>query len=135
MIDLAAIRKKFTGDRFATELLGAEILEAAPGSALCRAKIRGQLCNALGNPMGGAIFTLADLAFAVASNCGGQDTVTLDSAIHFLRPARGKTLFARAETVKDGRSTCLYQITVTDELDTQVAVVMTTGDHLDTKPT
>jgi acyl-CoA thioesterase len=133
MIDLNAIREKFTGDRFATELLGAEILEAEPGRALCRAEIRGQLCNALGNPMGGALFTLADLAFAVASNCGGRDTVTLDSAIHFLRPARGKTLFARAETVKEGRSTCLYQITVTDELDTQVAVVMATGYHLDAK--
>ena len=133
MIDLNAIREKFTGDRFATELLGAEILEAEPGRALCRAEIRGQLCNALGNPMGGALFTLADLAFAVASNCGGRDTVTLDSAIHFLRPARGKTLFARAEAEKEGRSTCLYRVTVTDELDTQVAVVMTTGYHLDAK--
>ena len=87
MIDLEAIREKFTGDRFATECLGAEILEAEPGRALCRAEIRPSLCNALGNPMGGALFTLADLAFAVASNCGGRDTVTLDSAVHFLRPA------------------------------------------------
>lgn len=133
MIDLEAIREKFTGDRFATECLGAEILEAEPGRALCRAEIRPSLCNALGNPMGGALFTLADLAFAVASNCGGQDTVTLDSAIHFLRPARGKTLFARAEAEKEGRSTCLYRVTVTDELGTQVALVMATGYHLDAK--
>ena len=77
--------------------------------------------------MGGAIFTLADFAFAVAANCGGGTMVSLNSQITYLSPARGETLIAVARRVRQGRSTGYYRVEVSDEVGTQVAEVVTTG--------
>ena len=77
--------------------------------------------------MGGAAFTLADFAFAVAANQNGREVVTQASQITFLTPAKGKRLTAVAHQVKDGRKTCFYEITVSDDLDTQVAFVTVNG--------
>ncbi len=127
MKDLEQIRAYFSNDRFASEGLGAVIEQAEPGHALCRMEILPQHCNALGKPMGGAIFTLADFAFAVAANTAQQPTVSLSSQIAYLSAAKGKILFAEAHAVKRGRSTCYYQIDISDELGTAVACVTTTG--------
>ena len=61
-------RKMFAKDRFATEQTGAVIEEVAPNYAKCSMQIMDQHRNAYGGVMGGAIYTLADFAFAVASN-------------------------------------------------------------------
>ena len=78
--------------------------------------------NANNAPMGGAIFTLADFAFAVAAN-GGSERVTVSQhvSITFLSPAKGSELLAEASCRKAGRTTCLYQVEVRDELGTYVA--------------
>ena len=127
MQDLDAIRAYFSKDRFASEGIGAAIVQAEPGHAVCRMEIQPQHCNALGKPMGGAIFTLADFAFAVAANAGQAPTVSLSSQIAYLSAAKGKSLTAEARAVKRGRSTCYYQIDISDELGTAVACVTTTG--------
>ena len=84
--------------------------------------------NAAGTPQGGAIFTLADFAFAVASN-GFSETisVSLQHDITFLAPARGKIVIAEAHCVKSGRSTCFYTVDVTDDLGTRVAHMTVNG--------
>ena len=131
MSDLEQIRAYFANDRFASEGLGAVIEQAEPGHAVCRMEIQPQHCNALGKPMGGAIFTLADFAFAVAANAGQQPAVSLSSQIAYLSTAKGNVLIAEARAVKRGRSTCYYQIDVSDELGTAVACVTTTGFVMD----
>ena len=77
--------------------------------------------------MGGVAFTLADFAFAVATNWETPSTVSLSSNIAYLGTAKGKRLIAEAIMIKDGRSTCYYTINVTDELNNQVAVVNING--------
>ena len=77
--------------------------------------------------MGGAIFTLADFAFAVASNCAGTGVVTLTSQISYLGTAKGERLIAEARRVKQGRSTGYYTVSVRDELGNPVAEVTGTG--------
>lgn len=115
------IRKRFGNDRFAA-LAGIEILEAEPGRALCRLVLRDEHMNSNDTPMGGAIFTLADLCFAVAANAGNEHvTVSQHMSITFLSPTKGTVLMAEAKRIKDGRRTCLYEVFVTDELGTQVA--------------
>lgn len=84
-------------------------------------------CNALGIPMGGTIFTLADFAFAVASNKNGRDVVTQASQITFLKSAKGKNLTAVARQIKDGKRVCFYEVVVSDELGTEVAFVTING--------
>ena len=72
--------------------------------------------------MGGAIFTLADFAAAVAANGHAEDTtITLHGDITYLSPAKGKTLIAHATTVKQGRSAALHQIEIRDDLGILVA--------------
>ncbi len=127
MTDLERARQYFSGDRFATECAGILIEEVAPGYARCVMSIEPRHCNALGKLMGGAIFTLADYACAVASNSGNNVVVSQASQITFLSAARGTLLIARAHEVKSGRKICFYQIDVTDELGTQVAYVTSSG--------
>ena len=88
MPELNEIRSRFAGDRFATEAAGAAIREAEPGRAVCVMPIRPVHLNANSVPMGGAVFTLADFAFAVAAN-GFSDriTVTQQVSVSFLSAA------------------------------------------------
>ena len=79
--DLKRLQEKFIQDLFVSEGLGAVIDEADYGYARCSMEIQPRHCNALGIPMGGTIFTLADFAFAVAANQRGRDVVTQASQI------------------------------------------------------
>ncbi len=101
--------------------------EASYGYAKCSMEIQPRHCNALGIPMGGAVFTLADFAFAVAANQEGRDVVTQASQITFLKPAKGKYLTAIANQVKDGKRICFYEVKVTDDLGNDVAFVTING--------
>jgi uncharacterized domain 1 len=133
MEQLDKVRKLFETDRFATEA-GIEILEAGDGYAKCKMEITPKLTNAGGLVMGGAIYTLADLTFAVASNTGQPATITLDSNISFLSSSKGHTLIAESSCVKAGRKTCCYDVTVTDDLGRTVAVVRSNGYRVSDKP-
>ena len=62
-------RAYFEGDRFALEN-GVTIDELSPAGAVCSFEITARHRNAEGGVMGGAIFTLIDLAFAAAANWG-----------------------------------------------------------------
>ena len=85
-------------------------------------------CNAAGTPQGGALFTLADFAFAVAVNAFAETvTVSLQHDITFLSPAKGKEVLAEASCVRSGRSTCFYNVTLTDELGTEIANMTVNG--------
>ena len=69
--ELNTLREKFVQDLFVSQGLGAVIDEAHYGYAKCSMEIEPRHCNALGIPMGGTIFTLADFAFAVRPISGG----------------------------------------------------------------
>ena len=128
MPTLEELRERFRLDRYAVQLTGAEIREVEPGRAVCTLALRPEHMNANNAPMGGAIFTLADFAFAVAAN-GFSDKITVSQhvSITFLSPAKGSTLLAEARCVKAGRTTCLYQVEVRDERGTFVAHATVNG--------
>ena len=124
---LNQLRERFVNDLYVSKGLEAVIDEASYGYSKCSMDILPHHCNALGIPMGGVLFTLADFAFAVASNQNGRQVVTQASQITFLTPARGKRLTAAARQIRDGKTTCFYQVTVTDELGTEAAYVTING--------
>ena len=128
MKTLEEVRNIFLQDRFATEN-GAVIEEFDTGYAKCSLEITARHRNAVGALMGGVPFVLADFAFAVAVNHEQMRTVSLSSSITYLGVPKGKRLIAEARAVKDGRSTCYYRVTLTDELGTQVAEVVINGFH------
>ena len=120
-------RSYFYGDHFATLQCGAAIDEVAPGRAVCSCTLERHHRNAMGNVMGGAIFTLADFACAVASNeAGRQPSVTVSSSIEFIGGAKGSRLIAVCEADRSGRRLGFYTTRVTDEDGTLVAIVTAT---------
>ncbi len=130
-LDIEALRTRFTKDRFASGTMRAVIDEAEPNCAQVSLEITEKLCNASGGVMGGAIFTLADFAFAVATNQEDKLTVSVSSTIQFISAVRGKRLIACAKPDKIGKSMCFYTIKVLDDLDTLVAIVSITGKRTD----
>ena len=65
---LERAREVFSKDLYATKLSGVIIEEVKDNYALCSMELTDDHKNAYGGIMGGAIYTLADFAFAVASN-------------------------------------------------------------------
>lgn len=128
MKNIDVVRKMFQNDRFATENY-AVIDEIGKGYAKCSMQINDRHRNAMGTVMGGASFTLADFAFAVASNHEVMGTVSISSNIAFLGVAKGEKLIAEARAVKDGRTTCYYQVSICDDLGNSIAEVTITGLH------
>ncbi len=124
--DLEEARAYFEGDRFATEN-GMRIESLADGECVCSVELGPGHRNALGGVMGGAIYTLADLAFAAACNHDHSPTVALEGKINYLSAAGGARLIARAKRIKSGRTTCVYQVDVRDETGRDVALVIFTG--------
>lgn len=123
---LEEVRHFFKNDRFATEACGAEIVFAERGHAICEMGIQAHHYNAANAVMGGAIFTLADYALAIASNIGETPTVSISNSIEFLNKAKGERLIAECCVDKSGKSLGFYTINVTDELGTKVAIMNAT---------
>ena len=130
MTDLERAKAFFEKDQFAYKTTGAEIIAVGDHYAKCRLVLDDRHMNASGRIMGGVYYTLADFAFAVAANFDQPPTVTAVSQISYLGVPQGNTLTAETHLLKDGRRTCFYEITITDDTDTLVAVVSTTGAHL-----
>lgn len=99
-------------DHFA-ELLGIQLVEVGDGYAKVTMKVEKKHTNALGYTHGGAIFSLADYAFAHACNFGDNVAVAVQVSINYLRPTvEGDVLTADATRVSDGKTTGLYHVTV-----------------------
>jgi len=126
MTKLDEARAFFAQDRFAT-CNGAVIEEIGEAHAVCSLTIGENHCNAMGNVMGGVVFMLADFAFAVVSNFGRRPTVSASSQITFLRTAKGKKLTARAELIREGRSSVYSEVSVMDEPGNLIARVTANG--------
>ncbi len=102
-------------DHFA-EALGIQLLEAKDGYSKVTMKVEKKHTNALGFTHGGAIFSLADYAFAHACNFGDNVAVAVQVSINFLKPSvEGDVLTAEATRVSDGKTMGLYRVTVRKE--------------------
>lgn len=127
---LEAAREFFRGDRYATES-GMVIDELEEGRSVCSFEINEHHMNAEGGLMGGAIFTLADFAFASAAATLHRPNVAMQVSMNYLNSAnKGKKLIATAECLKNGRTTCVFNVMVRDELERDIAQAVMTGFKL-----
>ncbi|TYL37733.1 phenylacetic acid degradation protein PaaD [Natronococcus pandeyae] len=115
------IRQHIEGDAYC-ETLGIELRSLEPGLARMQLEVTEDLTNFHGTPHGGAIYSLADAAFAAASNSRGETAVALETNISYLEAVDvGTELTATAtETHASGR-TAEYEVVVTDEDEERVA--------------
>ncbi|MDR1961820.1 MAG: PaaI family thioesterase [Gracilibacteraceae bacterium] len=130
--DIQKIRSFFAADRFAAEA-GVTIDEVSAEHVECGLLISPRHLNAAGSVQGGAIFTLADLAFAVHSNLelalGGETGVTVgqSNSISYLRAPKGQKLIARSACLSRGRHVSVYRVDIMDDLGNAVAVMIGNG--------
>lgn len=116
------VRKIRENDNFG-RMVGIKVGEAREGYARVLMEVEDRHLNSVGITHGGAIFTLADLAFAIASNSHGKVALALNMNINFLKATGlGTHLIATAEEEKVTNRTGLYRIVVEDESGDTVAV-------------
>lgn len=126
---LEKAREYFSKDYFAMD--NRMTLEAlTEDGAVCAMEITERHQNAEGGLMGGAILALADFTFAAASNNAHHPTVAQQVSLNFLNASRGKRLTASASCLKSGRTSCVYMISIKDDLDKDIAQAMFTGFKL-----
>ena len=116
----------FNGDQFATKAAGCRIVEGWKGHGVAEMELADIHKNAQGNIMGGAIFTLADFALALASNIGVAPSVSVSSAVDYMSASRGTRLIATCNVDKSGRHLGFYTTDVTDDTGRRIARVTTT---------
>ncbi len=115
------LQEFFRKDRFAA-LSGIQVEEISPGRATVRMEIRDEHRNSHGTVHGGALFTLADTAFALASNSHGVPAPAIDAHISYMTAARTGTLYAKAEEFALNPRLATYMVTVTDDQGQRIAL-------------
>ena len=104
------------GSDYFRELLGIKVLDVKEGYSKVSMKVAKEHTNFLGATHGGAIFTLADCAFAEAVNFGDTTAVAVQVSINYLKPSvEGDVLTAEATKVSEGKTFALYSIPVSKE--------------------
>jgi len=121
--------KYFEGDKYAV-LSGMKLEDLKEDYARSSVVLTEDHKNANGGIMGGAIFTLADLAFAALANNIHKPTVAQQVSINYLAQPKGDKLSAEAEIIRNGKTTCVLQIRVKDDKGTQIALFTGTGYKL-----
>ena len=103
-------------DDHTTKGMGMSIETVGPGLAKLSMVVRKDHLNGHGSCHGGAIFTLADSAFAFACNSHNTITVAQHCSVTFLAPGReGDKLTATAREVTLAGRSGIYDVTVTRE--------------------
>lgn len=119
-MDISRAEKILAGDQYAI-LTGVEVLEAGKGYCKARLVLEEKHLNGAGVVQGGAIFTLADLAFAVASNSHGPLALAINVNISFLAGRSTGILYATATEIGEPKRLGAYDVLVTDEENEIVA--------------
>jgi acyl-CoA thioesterase len=111
----------FEGDRFACGN-GVRIVEVRRGFGKTELTVEPRHLNGVGILQGGAVFTLADLAFAIACNSHGLLAVACQADITFFKAVQAGTLTATAEEISRTRKLSTCVVRVTDEAQELVAL-------------
>jgi len=112
-------------DRFA-KLLGFEIVEMQEGSATVSATIKQEHLNGADVVHGGFLFSLADFAFAIASNSKNNLSLGINANINFQKAKSSGKLFAKAKELSDGKKIATYEVRISDEEDSTITTFVGT---------
>lgn len=120
-MDESLVPKHLAADEF-IKYVGVDVVRNEAGEVVAQLRIEPQHLNGVGVAQGGAIFTLADYAFAMASNSDGRISVGLNTTITYVEPARlGDLLTARVEEISRKRTISNYAIRIVNQEDKTIA--------------
>ncbi|GHT62233.1 phenylacetic acid degradation protein [Bacteroidia bacterium] len=120
------IKEFFKADRYAV-FSGIELLEVEPGRAKTKMEIRDMHLNAGNVVQGGAIFTLADLAFAAAVNAYGNLAMSVETSIRYFKGVGSGTLYAEAKIVHLHKKLATFEVVVANEKEELIALFTATA--------
>jgi len=116
------IKEFFSAEDLFARHTGVELLEVGPGWAKAGMKIEPYHFNGAKTVHGGAIFTLADFAFAVASNSRGTLAMGINASVSFVKTAVSGTLYAEAREQAMNHKLASYSVRITDDANDVVAI-------------
>ncbi len=106
-----------------SQWLGIERVEEGEGRSVLRMVVRREMLNGFGIAHGGITYSLADSAFAFASNSRGRHAVSIETSIsHTEKVKEGDVLTAEAVEEKLSYKIANYRITVTNQEGSVVAL-------------
>ena len=115
------VRSLYEAD-LASQALGIEIIDVAPGRVRVAMTVRADMVNGYGMCHGGIVFALADSAFAFACNSHGDPMVAAGASSEFLAPTpRGERVIATAAEVSRNARHGIYDVAVADAAGTVLA--------------
>ena len=111
----SAIFKQIEKEPFGKKF-GLKLVDVREGYAKVEMIFSSDLENMFGMAHGGALFSLMDEAFEVASNSHGTMAVALNMNVNYLAsPAKGSKLTAEDKEINKTKKTAVYDIVVTDD--------------------
>ena len=103
------------------------------GYAKARMEIKPEHLNGGGVCQGGAIFTLADVAFAAATNSHARLTLSITSSINFFKAESKGFLYAEAREAFSHKRLANCEVRITNETGDLIATFNGTGYRKDTE--
>ncbi len=95
---------------------GMKLLELSPGYARVSMKLRSEYLTFNGYIFGGVITSIADQAFACATNSMGRPSIATQFNVHFIAAAApGDDLVAEGRVLRKGRRVDVCEIAVTNQ--------------------
>ena len=114
-MDTEAIQAFFNkADAFAKHN-GMTIIEVREGYARAEMELQPFHLNGARTVHGGALFTLADFAFAAASNSRGQLALSINASISIFKGAQRGRLIAEAREVSTSPKLASFEVSVRNE--------------------
>ncbi len=111
---LTTVRSLYSAD-LASQSLGIEIMDVAPGRVQIAMTVRRDMVNGYGMCHGGLVFAFADSAFAFACNSYGDPMVAAGASIEFIAPTpQGERVLATAKEVSRTTRHGIYDVAVTN---------------------
>ena len=127
---MTLLEKLNTGDRFANGI-GVRLTEVREGFARAQLTVEERHINGGGVCQGGAIYTLADLAFAAVANCHGTLSLGVSNNITFVHSAQlGDTLTAECTEVYNHHKLPYFEVKVTNQKGALIATMTGLGYRL-----
>lgn len=91
------------------------------GTAIAEMPVSEKHLNGVNIIQGGALFTLADFAFAAASNSRGRIAVATNANITFFKGISSGMLTAEAKEMNTGKTLSHYSVDIVNEQGTKIA--------------
>mgnify|MGYP000724638932 CR=1 FL=1 len=114
-MDFQEMQSFFNSKDFLARNLGMRIVALEKGYAKAVLEVKEEHKNGIGIVHGGALFSLADFAFAAASNSHGWSAVAINASIAYHKAVEQGTLTALAKELSLNFKLASYEVSIFDQ--------------------